>query len=295
MMAREAGAGRVIVAVAASQHGAVTSMQLFARGVTRDELRHRVGQGWLRRRHRGVYLVGPLETPFSLAMAAVLAYGDGALLSHHSAAVVCGIRPPPAEPLHVTVARDVRSRDGIRVHRATLHPADVTRRHGIPVTSPERTLLDLAATERDVDRALNEARILRLVSDPSLDEQFSRYPRHRGAAALKDAAHAAPGFTRSEAERRALRLIRRARLPEPETNVRLHGYEVDFLWRDQRLIAEIDGYAFHSMRSSFERDRRRDQRLMTAGYTVIRVTWRQLTEEPEAVVATLASALTARA
>ena len=170
----------------------------------------------------------------------------------------------------------------------------MTRRHGIPVTSPARRS-DLASQPR---RAPSTARrrgpVQRLVSDPSLDEQFSRYPPHEATAAAKDAARRSR-LHQSEAERRALRLIRAARLPEPETNVRLHGYEVDFLWRDQRLIAEIDGYAFHSMRSSFERDRRRDQRLMTAGYTVIRVTWRQLTEEPEAVVATLASALTARA
>ena len=102
-----------------------------------------------------------------------------------------------------------------------------------------------------------------------------------------------PNLTRSEAERRALDLIRAARLPPPETNVRVCGHEVDFLWRRQRLIVEVDGYAFHSSRRSFERDRRKDQALGAQGYRVIRVTWRQLTEEPEVVVATLAAALAA--
>jgi hypothetical protein len=135
-----------------------------------------------------------------------------------------------------------------------LHPADATRKHGIPVTSPARTLLDLAATTpaRDLDRAVNEARVHRLASDVSLNEQFSRYPRHRGTQALKDAIRIEPALTRSEAERRALELIRAARLPTPQTNVQLRGYEVDFPWRE-------------------------------------------LTDERDAVVATLSAALTRRA
>jgi very-short-patch-repair endonuclease len=110
---------------------------------------------------------------------------------------------------------------------------------------------------------------------------------------LKEATRTDPGFTRSEAERLALDLIRRAGLPAPETNQRVEGFEVDLLWRGHNLIVEIDGWAYHSMRSSFEHDRRRDQRLITAGWRVIRVTWRQLTQRPEAIVATLATALAA--
>jgi very-short-patch-repair endonuclease len=269
----------------------LTVDQLTGVGLSHDAVLHRVKRGWLRRVHRGVYLVGPLETPFSRAMAAVLAFGDGALLSHHSAAVLWGFRKPPVVPLHVTARRDVRSRDGVTAHRTRhLDPRDVTRRQGIPTTSPARTILDLAAHD-DVERDVNEARALHLISIPSLNEQFSRYPRHPGTAALRKVLQGGPQLTRSEAERRALELIRRAGLPQPETNVRLRGHEVDVVWRQERLVAEIDGYAFHSMRSSFERDRRRDQRLIAAGYRVIRVTWRQLEEEPEAVVATLAAAL----
>jgi very-short-patch-repair endonuclease len=196
--------------------------------------------------------------------------------------------------MHVTVpGRDARSREGLRVHRATLDRRDATRREGIPVTSTAQTLLD-AATElpqRELERAVDEARILRLVTDISLNEQFSRYPRHPGTAQLKRVIKTEPKLTRSEAERRLLELIRAARLPEPETNARIARHEVDCLWPGHRLVVEVDGYAFHSKRSSFERDRRKDAELMLAGYRVIRSTWRQIVEEPEATVATLAQAL----
>ena len=270
----------------------LTAAQLVAAGWSKDAIYSRAQRRWLRQLHRGVYLVGPLEVEHSRAMAAVLAAPDAAL-SHYPAAVVHRVRPPREGPMHVTTPRDARSRPGLTIHRAHLHPSDVTRRSGIPITSPARTILDLAADSiNDAERALNEARILRLVTDASLDAQFTRYPRHRGTAALRKAAQT-PGFTRSEGERRMFELIRRAGLPAPETNAHVEGYEVDLLWRAQKLIVEVDGYAFHSMRRSFEQDRRRDARLIAHGYRVVRVTWRQLTEEPEALVATLATALAA--
>ena len=226
-------------------------------------------------------------------MAATLACGDGALLSHSTAAVLWGLRPPD-DVIHVTVTgRNVRGPEGVRVHRIqALHPGDATRRDALPVTSPARTLLDLAAhlSGRDLNRAADEARVHRLVTDRSLNEQFDRYPRHRGRAALRKAIRPEPALTRSEAERRLLELIRAARLPEPRTNVRVGRHEVDFLWSEHALVVEVDGYAFHSTRAAFERDRRRDAELQAAGYRVIRITWRQLTEKPEAVVATLAVA-----
>ena len=110
---------------------------------------------------------------------------------------------------------------------------------------------------------------------------------------MKEVTRTEPGFTRSEAERRAVDLIRRAGLPVPETNMRVEGHEVDLVWRAQRLVVEIDSWAFHSLRRSFEGDRRRDQRLVGAGWRVIRITARQLTHEAERVVATLATALAA--
>ncbi len=226
-------------------------------------------------------------------MAAALAAAPGALISHYPAAVLWDVRPPREGPIDVIVPRKLRSRPGVRIHQAVLHPQDISRRHGIPTTSAARTILDLAAAEptTELERALNEAGLQRRVSPQSLTEQFSRYPHHRGTAALRKAIETEPRLTRSDLERIALGLIRRARLPEPETNVRVEGYEVDLLWRDRGLIVEIDSWAFHSMRSSFEQDRRRDQRLTTAGYRVIRIIDRQLTNEPELVVATLTRAL----
>jgi very-short-patch-repair endonuclease len=195
--------------------------------------------------------------------------------------------------MHVTLASGAHSRPGIVVHRATLHPADITHRHRIPVTSAARTLLDLAATTptNELDKALNEAYLQRRVSTHSLTAQFERYPHHRGTRTLRQLIDDEPKLTRSKAERLMLTLIQQAGLPVPETNAKVAGYEVDMLWRDQRLILEIDGYAFHSMRRSFEHDRRRDQTLIAAGYRVMRVTWRQLTHHTLAVVAALSRAL----
>jgi very-short-patch-repair endonuclease len=286
-----------VISLARRQHGIVASPQLAAAGVTPRWVERRVQRGWLRRLHRGVYLVGPLESPHSLATAAILAAGPGAVVSHYPAAVLHDIRPPREGPIDITIpGRKARSRPGLIIHRNALDPNDITRRHGIPVTSPARTLLDLAATEPtpELDRALNQARIARLVSDPSLNEQFSRYRSHRGTAALRKATRAETGFTRSKAERRTRALIRKARLPEPETNQHIEGYEVDLVWRTERLIAEFDSWTFHSERSSFENDRRRDQHLVAKGWRVIRITWRQLLDEPEAVVAAISAALVVR-
>jgi very-short-patch-repair endonuclease len=273
----------------------VTSAELANAGLSPTAIAHRVKTGWLVRWHRGVFLVGPLEAPLSRARAAVLAVGDGAVLSHFAAAVVWELRAHQSGPVDVTLpGRNARNRPGIRIHRvAQLHPADITAHRNLPVTSPARTLLDLARflPSRALTRAIEEAEVQRRVTPHSLDEQFKRYPRHRGTAALREAVIADPAFTRSEAERRLLALIRAARLPVPETNVRLAGYEVDLLWSAQRLVVEVDGFAFHSTRAAFERDRLRDADLLAAGYRVIRVTWRRLTGEPAAVVASLAVAL----
>ncbi len=289
---------RRALALARRQHGAVTVAQLVAAGLGRHAIAFRLSKGWLRRLHHGVYLVGPLEAPLTHPMAAVLAYGAGALLSHSSAAVLRCLRTAPDGTIHVTVVgRDVRSRDGVIAHSVGhLHPSDATRHHGIPVTSPARTLLDIATQlpQRDLNRAADEARVHHLVTDHSIDEQFERYPHHRGIRALRQAIQNEPAFTRSEAERRMLELIRAARLPEPEANARVGGHEVDFLWREQRLVVEVDGYAFHSSRSSFERDRRRDADLAREQLRVMRVTWRQIDSEPEATAAALAGALVAQ-
>lgn len=257
------------MALAQSQEGVVTGRQLAAVGLGRHAVAHRVRSGWLRRRHRGVYIVGPVESPHAEAMAAVLAVGDAALLSHYPAGALSEIVPAREGMPEVTVVgRDARGPAGVRVHRIRrLHPHDATRHQSIPVTSPARTLLDVATdlTHRDLTRAVEEAQVRHLVTDVSLNEQFKRYPHHRGTPALREAIQTEPALTRSEAERRLLELIRAARLPAPQTNVRIGRHEVDFLWPELNLIGEVDGYAFHSSRAAFERDRQRDAELGAQG------------------------------
>jgi very-short-patch-repair endonuclease len=209
-------------------------------------------------------------------MAAVLACGPGAALSHTSAAELWGMlrfrRPSRAPSIdsvsHVTVPRNARSRRGIKVHRSrSLFPSQVTRRLGIPVTAPSRTLIDLRRTlpQRQFMAALRQAEFVGL----PIDREFE------------------PDHTRSELERRFLALCRRHRLPKPDVNVRVGEYDVDFLWPERALIAELDGYGTHAGRVAFEADRARDLQLKLRGYEVVRFTWRQLKEEPSAVAAAL--------
>lgn len=293
--------GRV-AELAGRQGGAVSRSQLLQLGLGRGAINHRIATGRLHRRHRSVYLVGYVASgPLTEAFAAVLACAADAALSHHAAAANWGFRPPTSVPVDVTVHRgDARCHPEIRIHpvAARLDPIDVRIRDGLRVTAPARTLLDLAGvlSERDLRWAVEEARVLRLVSPADLRSVIERHPRRRGTARLRAAigtTERGPMLTRSEAERRFADLITAARLPTPETNVRIRGHEVDTLWRTQRLVVEVDGYAFHSGRAAFERDRRRDGDLQSAGLRVTRITWRQLTQEPLAIAALLAQLLSA--
>jgi very-short-patch-repair endonuclease len=276
-------ADRIVMDLAATRHGVVTARDLATAGLERRAVARRVAEGHLRRLHRGVFLAGPLPGPRTREMAAVLAVGHDAAISHRSAAALWEILPPADDPVDVTVTRGhPRNRPGIRVHRARRLQRSFNA--GVPVTTPLRTIRDLvcAVGSRDLERAIEEAQVRRLVTRRELD-------RLHGVDAGRE-----PSLTRSEAERRLLALVRAARLPAPRANTRVGRYEVDFLWADQRVVVEVDGFAFHSTRAAFERDRARDQALQVAGYTVLRITWRQLVDEPEAVVAALAAALVAR-
>ncbi len=281
-------------AIAAVQANVIDLDQLRAAGLGHAAVVHRLQSGRMQRLHRRVYLLG--AAPPSTAArywAAVLACRPRALISHRSAAAVWGMLPEEEGDVHVTVlARNPRTRPGIVVHRTrTMVRADLRHRDGLPVTSPARTLADLARSDpgRTAERALSEARVLKVVTDGALAKAAVRSPQLR--ALLTDG----PAITRSEAERRLLELVARAGLPRPRTNAKLHGFMVDFLWTEQRLIIEVDGFRFHGHRGAFERDRMRDQVLIAHGYHVIRITWRQLTEEPLAVLARIAQALVHRA
>ncbi len=267
-------------------------------------VRHALGYGRLFRIHHTVYSLVPLEAlrPLAREHAAILACGLGAVLSHHSAAVVWKLRPPPADEIvHVTaVGSDCgRRRSGIRPHRvATLDRRDVRVVEGVPTTAPARTLLDIAPdlTDRELERAFDEAIAIRLMTRGHVIAMLERYPRRPAVGRLRALAQPErkATMTRSEAEECFYKLIRKSGLPEPATNVKVGRYEVDFMWRQQQLIVEIDGFAFHSSRAALERDHRRDAELQAAGYMVIRIGWRELMAQPEAVLVRIAVALTRR-
>lgn len=293
-----ASGDHAIAQIAAAQYGIVARAQLIASGLGRGAIDHRLANARLHRVHRGVYAVGhPALAPLAREFAAVLACGEGAVLSHRSAAHVWELHPAGDGDVDVTVAsRDCGRRPGLRVHRTgELDPRDVRRRHRIPITAPARTLLDLAEVVpyRELERAVDEAQARGLARRKELLRLLARARGRRGVARLRALLdrEEGPALTRSEAEERLLALVRAACLPTPAVNARIAGYEVDFLWRDERLVVEVDGYAFHSGRRAFERDRLRDADLQAIGFRVVRVTWRQIVDEPEALIARLAQAL----
>jgi len=231
-------------------------------------------------------------------MAAVLACGSNAVLSHRNAAVLWGLLPitAAATPEVSVPARNPGLKPGIVIHRVVaLDPRDVTKLERIPITRPARTLVDLAALldRRELERALAEAYAKRRFTRAALGAVLNRAANAPGTAALRRAlaTDLAPALTRSEAEERLLGLIRKAGLPSPEVNARLERYEVDFLWPAERLVVEVDGFRYHSSRAAFERDRLRDAKLQAQGHRVMRVTWRQIIEAPEAVLVRIAQGL----
>ncbi|MEZ5078469.1 MAG: type IV toxin-antitoxin system AbiEi family antitoxin domain-containing protein [Solirubrobacterales bacterium] len=270
MVRKGATTDQRIAALAARQHGVVSLGQLREAGLRDDAVHKRARAGRLHRVHRGVYAVGHanLSHP-GRWLAAVLACGDEAVLSHRSAAALWRLVEPRRGDTHVTVpGRGGRKRQPrIRLHRSsTLTTTDVTSRLGIPVTTPARTIVALrgTATAAEWRRAVRQAEVLGLRTgvDPS-----------------------AP--TRSELEDRFLGLCARHRLPRPEINARVGGWEVDFLWREQRLIVETDGYRFHRGATAFEDDHARDLDLRGRGYGVLRLTYRQVTGDPARVAGLL--------
>lgn len=280
---------RLLARLAKRRYGVVLRRELIAAGVSRHSIDHRIASGALHVLHRGIYAVGHLALhPHAPLAAALLAAGSGSVLSHRTAAEHREMLLPVPGPLHVTRSSHRARRPGLLLHCAVLEPADVRVVKGLQVTSPIRTLQDLAATEpASVERAVNEALANRLIRPGELEPVAGR----RGARALRAALGDRPGFTRSEAERMLLRLVTRAGLPRPRANVGVEGWEADLFWPEQRLVVEMDGYAAHSGRRAFERDRRKDVELQARGYRVVRLTYRQITEHPERTVAQLTTLL----
>ena len=278
------GARDDIRRIAERQHGNVTRAQLDAVGLTRNEIDERHEQGWLIRRHVGVYAVGHVPgTRESRWLAAVLALGEGAVLSHTAAGAHWRM-------LHGTAVTEVivpttagrPKRDGILVHRQQLPAAHVTVHRGIPVTTPIRTILDLAPVlpVGALARAFEQAQVtLQMPPAPLAAEVLSR-PRHRGNAKLRRILAGAvdPADVRSVLELRFLRLCSSYGIPRPQVNVRIGAWTPDFLWPDRGLAVETDGFDFHRTAAARRRDAIKDEFLRSVGLDVVRLSWADVTE-----------------
>ena len=232
-------------------------------------------------------------------MAAVIACGQGAVLSHLDAAALWRIYEGTGARVHVTVGSSRRAA-GLWLHRARrLHPDDVTVKDRIPVTTVGRTLVDLTDTlGRDrILRAIREAEFLHLLDLDVLNAVVKRAHGRKRLGVLREAiaAHTPGQIVREELEHRFLELVREAGLPRPETNVKIKArgrrYEIDCLWREQRVAVELDGRAAHARTAAFEPDRRKDAALNAIGLRPLRFTWLRVTTEPEDVIAELDATL----
>jgi predicted transcriptional regulator of viral defense system/very-short-patch-repair endonuclease len=273
-----------IALIAERQYGVVSIRRVRTLGLSESQIRRRVGDKRLRRLHRGVYAVGHSQlTAHGRWMAAVIALGPGAVLSHRDAAALWGLRAHQRSAIDVTVVgRARRKRRALTVHvTRTLHPEDRSARNRIPVTSVARTLLDLAEVVggQTLRRAYEQAERVELLDVRAIEALLGRSNGRRGAGALQallgyDATAAAE--TKSELERRFLDLIAEAGLPMPQVNVLVDGFLVDCYWPQADLVIELDSYEFHRGRAAFERDREKVARLKLAGREVIPLTHRQV-------------------
>ena len=229
-------------------------------------------------------------------MAAVLAAGPGATLSHRAAGAHWGILS--SRYLDVTVRGQNRPIRGVRLHRSQLPADEVTVFRGINVTTVPRTLLDLATVlpPSQLERAINEAEVRRRTDPLSLPDLLERYPRRPGIPVLRALLEDGVKLTRSELEARFLEFVRRVGVQRPETNawLQIHGtwIECDCLWRAERLIVELDGHGVHGTRAAFEADRARDRALQAEGWRVVRITWHQLQYNAQPLARDLRAVLT---
>ncbi|HEX2128190.1 MAG TPA: type IV toxin-antitoxin system AbiEi family antitoxin domain-containing protein [Solirubrobacterales bacterium] len=291
-------ADRVIAALAGRQHGVVARYQLIERGVTGRQIKWRLANGRLHEIHRGVYLVGHEIPPrYAMESAAILAFRGEATLSHRTAASIWSLLPHPAPGDVCVTIPPARSseRPRIETYRTTLAARDIRHTHGLPLTSPPRTILDLsvACEEGELEALVAEAEYRGLARLPELEDQIQRNSRKRGVPKVRRVLDLAggPRRTRSQAERWLLALLRREDLTGFETNVKVGGWEVDFYFPHSRLVVEVDGYDAHGGRVAFERDRLKVAELSAAGLRVMLVTGRQVRNDPTEVIDRLMAAL----
>jgi very-short-patch-repair endonuclease len=292
---------RALALLAAEQHGLVARRQLLALAISGAEVQGRLDMGRLHRIHRGVYAVGHGKlTLKGRWMAAVLACGRHAFLSHRCALALWDLRQAPSGVIEVTVRGQGKpGPKGALVRRSrVLAGQDVAEVDGIPVTSLAWTVVDYAAiaNRRQVRSVLEALERRGIYIGKELDELLERTPNRKGARTLRATIAEMTGpapWHQSVLEETFHELIRRSDLPDYEANAIVDGECVDALWRNERVIVELDGFAFHKSRAQFEADRRRDAKLTVAGYRVLRITQQRLHNEPEAVLADLRALLSA--
>jgi very-short-patch-repair endonuclease len=270
-----------IAEVAGRQHGVISREQLMALGLGKDAIQRRLRSGRLIRLHRSVYAVGHLNRSRETAwMAAVLAGGQGAVLSNRAAGAAWAICSS-AGRVEVTVPRQKRPNPRIVFRRVVLPADERTVHDGIPITTVPRTILDLATVldVRAIERAINEAEIKRLWDELSLHDLLHRYRGRPGTRTLRAALlrrGEGTTATKSDLEELFLAFAESAGLPRPETNAHVEGIEVDCVWRARRLIVEVDGWEIHRTRAAFERDREKSRILQAAGWRCVPITYLQL-------------------
>ncbi len=279
------------------QHAVVAGWQLRDLGYTKNAIKRRADNGRLHRKYRDVYAVGHSRlTVRGQWMAAVLACGRDALLSHRAGAALWELRTAPTGPLDV-LATSRHNIPGIRCHYVrVIHPDDQAEIDGIPVTSLARTLLDLAVTLslQRMRTTLEGVERREILDFARLEALLARSNGHRGVGRLRAALnelHGHTAWTQSNLEIRFLELIRDAGLPEPQANVSVLGELVDFYWPEHKLVVEADSWGYHRSRRSFEENRLRDTRLQIAGVRVIRPTERRIAHEPRALLVDLTALL----
>jgi very-short-patch-repair endonuclease len=290
--ARPLTSDRALADLATRQHGVISRRQLIDLGLQRGAIAHRVKQGRLHPIHRGVYSLGHRRlTQRGHWIAAVLACGEEALLSHRSAAALWGLQRPRSSPVEVTSRHGGRGKQGIALHEGRVHPEERTTRDGIPVTSVARTLFDLAEVVdyQRLERAWEEADRLNLLETRAVERVCKRGQGRHALQPIQRLLTAAQAttVTRSPLEDRFASLCRKHHLPPPAVNTVVLGFEVDALWPRERLAVELDSFAFHRHRAAFERDRARDAALQAAGYRVIRLTHRRLEQDSASVAGEL--------
>lgn len=291
----------VIAGLARHQHGVVTRRQLCGTGMTEHQIDGRLAGGSLHQVHQGVYVFGARRiSRKGRWLASVLACGPDAVLSHRAAACLWSLMSPRNLYPEVTVPRGRRvRRPRIHCREGDLTADEVGEVDGIPVTSPFRTMVDLAAVldPRQLERAWNELKIRGHTDRVPMAELLARHRGKRGTVALRALLGSTKpeGITRNEFEESFVALLDAHRIPRPRLNVPLflrgRFYEIDCLWEAQRFAIELDSREVHATPRAFEADRQRDRVLLAEGYRTGRVTWRQLRDEPDEIVADLRRSL----